>query len=80
MDVVCANQLSSYKAEVRLVTQSTDAPPTVAGAIAGDETEDVAVSGVDCRVLRAEGGVDIEPPLIAALAALHGAAMPGVAR
>ena len=49
VDVVCANQLQTYKHEVTLMTQQGDALPTVAAKVCGDETEEVAVSGVLCR-------------------------------
>jgi hypothetical protein len=53
-------------------------PPPLPTQVCGDETEEVAVSGVRCRRISAQGGaaaaevaVEIEVPLLAAVVELH---------
>jgi len=85
VDVVCANQLQSYKREVTLVQQSGAAPPVVVGgSVAGDETADVAVEGIRCSTVLCapapEGGGGSQPPeieaaLLAELTLLHAASI-----
>ena len=52
--------------------------PPLPTQVCGDETEEVAVSGVRCRRISAQGGaaasevaVEIEVPLLAAVVELH---------
>ena len=85
VDVVCANQLQSYKREVTLVQQSGASPPVVVGGkVAGDETADVAVEGIRCSTVRtADAGVEaggshppeIEAALLAELTLMHTASI-----
>ena len=71
VDVVCANLLQSYKAEVTLVRQAGDEPPTVGAPLRGDETEEASVEGVETQRLRAEPPAEMEDALIRRLVEMH---------
>ena len=82
VDVVCANLLQSYKREVTLVTAaSSGAPPVVASAVHGDESEEVQVEGVCTSTLSlgaGDGGaatVEMEQLLVAELVERHARAI-----
>ena len=73
VDVVCANLLQSYKAEVTLVRQAGDELPSVGAPVRGDETEAASVDGVETQVLRAEPPAEMEEALIRRLVEMHAA-------
>lgn len=74
VDLVCANQLQSYKKEVTLVRQSGDLL-LASVSIHGNESEEVSVDGVHChRVVLADdksSEVELEELLVKELVNIH---------
>jgi hypothetical protein len=70
VDVVCANQLQSYKTEVTLVTRSGEAVPSCV-SVRGDEMEVPHVSGITTQTLQVEPPVEMEDELVAELVRRH---------
>ncbi|KAG8466618.1 hypothetical protein KFE25_007997 [Diacronema lutheri] len=77
VDLVVANQLQTYRRKVTLVAPDTDVREgrarirVRAPIIAGDETVDVEVDGLERRVLESESGEALEEAIVAALVQLH---------